>query len=345
VEDNPINQQVAAEILEGFGLAVEIAGNGKTATDMLSSGADRFDAVLMDLQMPEMDGYEATRIIRTVLQNQATPIIAMTAHALRHERQHALDTGMNDYVSKPVDPDQLLATLARWITLRPDRPSVVPRVTVQSAGSAEYMPDSLPGIDVRSALARTMGNRTLLRTLLSDFREHHAGVVADIRKAVEREDVTLARRLAHTIQGVAGNLSMTDVFGCARSAETLIQHADQARLPATLDKLDRAILEAMTSVARLLEEGPAPAQPAVASDQPLEPERIRSLLVEIDHSLKRNSLTARKQVGLLASQLRGAGGEVSASFERLEACLAHLEFKQARTHLASVAAMFDVTLE
>ena len=346
VEDNAINQQVAQEILEGFGLEVEIAGNGKIATGMLSSRADRFDAVLMDLQMPEMDGYEATRIIRTHLQNRAIPIIAMTAHALQHERQHALDVGMNDYVSKPVDPDQLLATLARWITVPPDRLPMAPRGTVQPVDIADEMPDSLPGIDVRGALVRTMGNRTLFRTLLSDFREHHAGVVGDMREALARDDVTLARRLAHTFQGVAGNLSMTDVFACARNAEALIQHGDRARIAAALKKLDRAVLVVMTSVARLVEDVPVPATPAVVMEQaPLEPARVVPLLVELDQSLKRNSLTARKQCAALADAFRGAGGEPAASFERLEACLAHLEFKQARTHLAAIAAMFDVTLE
>ena len=345
VEDNAINQQVAREILEGFGLAVEIAGNGKIATDMLASEPERFDAVLMDLQMPEMDGYEATSIIRTRQKNQATPIIAMTAHALQNERQHALDAGMNDYVSKPVDPDRLLATLARWITLGPGQLRIVPPVSIGSADRSGEMPDSLPGIDVRGALARTMGNRTLLRKLLRDFGEHHAGVVGEIREALGCDDETLARRLAHTIQGVSGNLSMTDVFACARNAETLIQHSDQARIPAALDKLDQAVLTVMTSVARLLEESPAPAQPAVVSEQPpLDPAHVIPLLAELDLSLKKNSLTARKQCVLLAIALRGAGGELAASFDRLEACLAHLEFKQARTHLAAVAAMFDVTL-
>ena len=346
VEDNTINQQVAEEILSGFGLLVEIAANGRIATDMLRSSADRYDAVLMDLQMPEMDGYEATRTIRTLLKNQTIPIIAMSAHALHHERQHALDVGMNDYVTKPVDPDGLLATLTRWITPRDGRPAVVAPVRDRAAGLPDNLPESLPGIHVSSALARTMGNQTLLRTLLGGFREHHAAVVAEIRTALDRGDAVAARRLAHTIQGVAGNLSMTDVCACARTAEALIQAADQARIPAALESLDHAIQAVMPSIARLLEAGPVPARPAVVAEpSPLDAARVGSLVVELDRSLRRNSLTARKQCGELAKALAGGGGDLCASVERLEACLARLDFKQARLLLAEVAARLDVTLQ
>ncbi len=346
VEDNAINQQVAEEILSGFGLSVEIAANGRIATDMLRSSADRYDAVLMDLQMPEMDGYEATRTIRTLLKNQAIPIIAMSAHALQHERQRALDVGMNDYVTKPVDPDRLLATLARWIAPRDGRPSVAAPVRDRAAGMPGDLPESLPGIHVRSALERMMGNQTLLRTLLGDFREHHAAVVAEIRTALEQDNTVVARRLAHTIQGVAGNLSMTDVFASARTAEALIQQGDQARIPVALEGLDHAIQAVMPSVARLLEAGPVPAQPTVAAEPlPLDSARVGALVVELDRSLKRNSLAARKQCGELANALSGGRSDLSASVEQLAACLARLDFRQARVLLAEVAARLEVTLQ
>jgi CheY-like chemotaxis protein/HPt (histidine-containing phosphotransfer) domain-containing protein len=346
VEDNTINQQVAEEILGGFGLLVEIAANGRIATDMLRSSADRYDVVLMDLQMPEMDGYEATRTIRTLLKNQTTPIIAMSAHALQHERQRALDVGMNDYVTKPVDPERLLATLARWITPRDGRPAVVAPVGDRATGLPDDLPESLPGIHVSSALARVMGNRALFRTLLGDFLERHASVVAEIRTALERDDAVVARRLAHTIQGVAGNLSMTEVCACARTTETRILEADRARMPEALESLDRAIRAVKPSVEHLLKAGPVPAQPAVVAEtSPLDAARVGSLVVELDRSLRRNSLTARKQCGELAKALAGGAGDLSATVEQLEACLTRLDFRQARTLLAGVAARLDVALQ
>jgi two-component system sensor histidine kinase/response regulator len=343
VEDNEINQQVAVEILEGFGLTVEIAGNGKMATQMLGDGADRFDAVLMDLQMPEMDGYEATRVIRTRQNNRTTPIIAMTAHALQTEQQSCLDAGMNDYVSKPVDPDRLLATLARWIKPRPGHPTVKLGVKEQAAEFSQELPESLAGIDIGSALKRTMGNRKLLRELLGSFCKNHAGVVAEIRQALEREDVPLARRLAHTIRGVAGNLSMTEVFATTRDVEAAIQEGDQARISAGLEKLDQSIRLVIETVARIWEGEVTSARPALATTrQQPESAQLTSMLVQLDHLLKRNSLTARKQFGLLREQLSGCN--LQGSLEQLEACLGQLQFKQARKHLALVAATLDVTL-
>jgi HPt (histidine-containing phosphotransfer) domain-containing protein len=223
---------------------------------------------------------------------------------------------------------------------------VVAPVRDRAAGWPDNLPESLPGIHVRSALARTMGNQTLLRTLLGDLRESHAAVVAAIRTALDRDDAVAARRLAQTIQGVAGNLSMTDVFACARTAEALIQEADLARMPAALERLDHAIQAVMPSVARLLEAGPVPAQPAVVAEtSPLDAARVGSLIEELDRSLRRNSLTARKQCGALASALAGGCGDLSASVEQLEACLARLDFRQARTLLAQVAARLEVTLQ
>ncbi|MDO8836435.1 MAG: response regulator, partial [Vicinamibacterales bacterium] len=344
VEDNAINQQVAEEILAGYGLTVEIAANGRIATEMLGASPNRYDAVLMDLQMPEMDGYDATQFIRTRLKNQTTPIIAMSAHALTHERQRALDIGMNDYVTKPVDPDQLLATLTRWIAPRPGQPPAAPVRSRPSETSGD-LPDSLPGIHVRSALARMMGNQVLLRTLLADFRAHHTAAAAEIQRAIECDKPTEARRLAHTIQGVAGNLSMVDVFASARTTEALIQIGDLARLPAALAGLHDAIQAVMPSVATLLETGPVPVPPAAVENQSaLDPARVGPLVVELDRSLKRNSLTARKQCGVLARELRGAGGDVPQAVTRLEASLARLDFRQARADLASIAAVLDITL-
>jgi CheY-like chemotaxis protein/HPt (histidine-containing phosphotransfer) domain-containing protein len=341
-EDNEINQQVAREILEGFGLVVEIAANGKLAAELLAESPGRFDAVLMDLQMPEMDGYEATRVIRTHVNIQTLPIIAMTAHALQSERQHCLDAGMNDYVSKPVDPDQLLATLARWITPQPGQPPVIPSVKAEPALDAPDLPESLPGILLRDALKRTMGNRELLLELLGDFRQTYAGAAGEIQQALGRADITLARRLAHTVKGVAANLSMPEVFAAARDLEKAIQQNDQDRIAAELDKLGQALKPVIESITSLAAAEPLPAEPTVTPAQPpIDATRLHPMLVELDNLLKRNSLSARKQFGLLKEQLNGTGGELHASVEQLEACLGRLDFKQAREHLAAIAMLLD----
>jgi CheY-like chemotaxis protein len=122
-EDNAINQQIVEHLLQRLGITVEFANNGREAVDAVLSDFTRFDAVIMDVQMPVMDGLEATRLIRARVYATQLPIIAMTAHAMEEERRLCLDAGMNDHVTKPVDPKTLTATLGRWITsARPSRP-------------------------------------------------------------------------------------------------------------------------------------------------------------------------------------------------------------------------------
>ena len=175
VEDNEINRQVAREILNRAGAKVIAARHGLEAIEILMDEEEPFDAVLMDLQMPEMDGYEATWAIRRDLGNRKLPIIAMTAHAMKSERQKCLDAGMNDHIPKPVEPQRLLAVLARWIGERTGQPHPAPVVQEPDTGPPAGLPDTVPGIDVAEALKRLLGNRELLVSLLVDFSERYAG--------------------------------------------------------------------------------------------------------------------------------------------------------------------------
>jgi PAS domain S-box-containing protein len=213
VEDNEINQQVARELLEGFGLIVQVAGNGREAVEAVLADQATFDAVLMDLQMPEMDGYEATRRLREKFGPQELPIIAMTAHAFEAEYQKCLAADMNDRIPKPVDPDRLVATLARWIKPDPSRPASAPPTRPESGSAAPAdLPAQVPGIDLESALRNLGGNRQLLLKLLHDFQQEFSDVVAKIRAALAGSDMELAQRTAHTLKGVAGNIAAADVF-------------------------------------------------------------------------------------------------------------------------------------
>jgi CheY-like chemotaxis protein len=170
VEDNAINQQVAREILQGFGLAVEIVGNGRMAVELLRANPTRCAAVFMDLQMPEMDGFEATRVIRDELGLADLPIIAMTAHALEEERRRCLACGMNDHVAKPIDPSALLTVLSRWLPARGDA-GEPPHETA----AAPDLPAALPGVDLPTALSRLSGNRELLLKMLRNFGQEWSG--------------------------------------------------------------------------------------------------------------------------------------------------------------------------
>jgi two-component system, sensor histidine kinase and response regulator len=352
VEDNEINRQVAREILEGFGLIVEVAGDGKRATEMVAAGGDRFDAVLMDLQMPKMDGYTATRVIRTEGNNQTLPIIAMTAHALVSERKRCVETGMNDYVSKPVDPDQLLATLARWIKPRLREHCGAPematlKVNAPAATISLELAESLPGIDVQDALTRLMGNGKLFVQLLRDFGQDYHDVVGQIREALAHDDLASATHIVHTLKGVAGNLSVTSVAAAARILEAAMEQGGGGDIAAGLEGLDAALKPVIQAVAQLPQEDAGGVTPAASVAPPklqghADAAALTPLLVELDSLLKKNNYTARKHFGQLKEEL--TGGAVQASLEQLESDLGRLNFKEARKHLFTIAQMLGVTL-
>jgi len=343
VEDNEINQQVAQEILEGFGLVVEIASNGRQATKMLLEEGKHFDVVLMDLQMPEMDGYEAARAIRKSLNKDDLPIIAMTAHALQSEIQRCLETGMNDYVSKPIDPDKLRVALVRWTRLGLAPSPVASGTQLPRLVKSPELSDALPGIDLQAVLKRLMGNRQLFDKLLHDFVRNYAGVSGQIREAIARGDTAQAQRIVHTIKGVAGNLSATRVFTFAQDLEAAIRQGDRARISTGLDSLDEAlkpIIEAVATLSPLEEDYIKP--PAIAEHPPVDSAELTRIMVELDNLLKRNNMGARKQFALLLEKV--SNGEVKVLLKQLEDCLNRLDFRGARKYLASIAQMLGIVL-
>ncbi len=258
VEDNDINQQVGVGILNSAGVRATVAANGRAALQALRSalaaGAP-FQAVLMDIQMPEMDGYAATAAIRQDSDLAALPVIAMTAHALKDDRERVLLAGMNDFVSKPIEPGTLFATLARWLpepgTPAPDAPESLPALAQRP------LPGALPGIDVQAALDRLLGDSGLLRMILSELRETHAMRGVELRQALERGDAAQARFAAHALAGVAGNVSALRLAAAAMAVEHNLEaqaagDADASRaLAGQLDELDAALAEVVAGLSEL----------------------------------------------------------------------------------------------
>jgi two-component system sensor histidine kinase/response regulator len=229
VEDNEVNQQVATELLESVGAIVTIANDGLEAVKILTEDGGRpaFDVVFMDLQMPDMDGFTATRHIRAQPRLQGVPIIAMTAHALVEERQRCLDAGMNDHVSKPIDPDALFATLARWVKSRKEPLSGTEARPARPRPASVVIPE-IDGVDVRDGLKRAAGNRRLYRDLLIQFAKDLLDAGAQIAAALESGDPTQAAHIAHTVKGVAGNMSIRKIYSSANKLEKAIRERDSA---------------------------------------------------------------------------------------------------------------------
>ncbi len=257
VEDNPINQQIASELLQAVGVTLELANNGREAVEiLLAPGAgDRFALVFMDLHMPEMDGYEATARIRAEPGLQSLPIIAMTAHALAEERDRCLAAGMQGHLTKPIDPQLLYGTLGAYHKAVPRSAPLV--AAAPAAPSAPPAPDGglpvIAGLDVAAGLRRVAGNTRLYRSLLQQFVDQESGAAAEIEAALSRHDRVAAEHLAHTVKGLAGNLGAEALSRLAGELEGALRAAgaEQASQVGPTDALASVLAPFAAELARL----------------------------------------------------------------------------------------------
>ena len=251
VEDNEINQQIAIELLEGAGAAATVANNGREAVQVLAGGPQppAFDIVLMDLQMPEMDGYQATARLRADPRFGNLPIIAMTAHATVEERQRCLTSGMNDHLSKPIDPAILFETVARFC--KPAAPPPAPAAKQVAAAPPEAGPNdilpSVAGLDTKDGLSRVAGNHKLYLKLLRQFVEQQERTPEEIATALTRGEGAVAERIAHTLKGVAGNIGVRAVHAAAGTLEKLIRERARA------EEIESARQQVVTTLGPLVE--------------------------------------------------------------------------------------------
>ena len=217
VEDNEMNQELASELLANAGMSVVLANDGQQALDILAADT-AFDGILMDCQMPVMDGYTATRAIRQNPALAAMPIVAMTANAMAGDKEKVIAAGMNDHIAKPLNVGQMFATLARWIAPKAKAADASETTPAPSPDAGETLPE-LAGIDQASGLATTMGNLALYRRLLVKFRDGQANFAELFAAARHDPDPVAASRCAHTLKGTAGNIGASGVQAAAGELE------------------------------------------------------------------------------------------------------------------------------
>ncbi|MDR3640265.1 MAG: response regulator [Humidesulfovibrio sp.] len=338
VEDDPTNQEVAQGILEGAGFQLTIASNGVEALELV--GTKRFDAVLMDIHMPDMDGYEATRLMRANESLKDLPIIAMTAAALDSDRAKSLAVGMNGFVAKPINVEELFNALARWVKPRAAKVSCdLPDAELSVSPAVEsILPDAdLPGLNPKESIHRLGGNLALYRSLLASFNERYKDMPQRIRGAVECGDIKTATLAAHTMKSVAGNLGAYAL----RLVSEELEHTLKAELPLAADLLDRfdaRFAEADQSIKTLLQllgETDQNLAPAPEPGPPAKLRDIQALLQRIGRSLEDNFVEALQ----LADDLgRTLGRRVSmTSYADLRRNLSAYDTEAARTTLAAIA--------
>jgi CheY-like chemotaxis protein/HPt (histidine-containing phosphotransfer) domain-containing protein len=254
-EDNPINRKVALGILRKMGYEAVAVNNGKEAVAALSETP--YDLVLMDIQMPEMDGLEATRIIRegrAPVLDPAVPIIAMTAHAMRGDREKCLEAGMNDYVAKPVQPDELMAAIQRQ-----SRHSAPDPGSGEAAAPAGSVPDSRKILDWESLVLRLGGDVELAQDILVGFIEDAPKQMAALRAALEAGDTEALRRNAHTLKGSSANVSATALQDAAFSMESAGVRGDGEAATSAMAELEKAFECLRQAVERLRIDEASPA--------------------------------------------------------------------------------------
>lgn len=340
-EDNEINQQVAKEILEQAGLVVSIAENGMEAVDMVKEGI--FEVVLMDIQMPVMGGFEATEEIRKEERFKQLPIIAMTAHAMAGDRQKSLESGMNDHVTKPIDPDQLISALVRWITPceRQTGESVCEQL-VEEREMEDIFPSDLPGVSVSSGLSRVGGNKKLYGKLLCKFKDGQADAVDRIKAALLSKDVDTAARLAHTVKGVAGNLGGEGLFRAAAELEKAIKEnaTDLDDLMAKFGSELNVVMDGIKTLEANLAARQGPKEPA--EEVRVDREAVKPLLQEMARLLEADLTEAMNRLEALKRLLENSS--LYEEFKRLERQVEGFDTDSALKSLEVIAENLDIEL-
>ncbi len=311
VEDNPINQQLAKKILESKGIIVMVANDGKEAVAMVST-AD-FDAILMDIQMPEMDGYEAARLIRQ--KYSILPIIAMTANVMTGDKEKCLQSSMNDYLPKPIDIKQLFNILAKWI---PNIHIELPNLKPESA----KLSNNLPGINIRDGLERLEHNHHLYIKLLQDFYKKYHDVATTVTSLLAEEKIADVIYIIHSIRGVSGNLSIEKLYEISTILESTLKTKNKVNSE-LLARFETSVIEVMDTISNLEIDD----SPTEFADGNINIDALKPLLAELNDLL--NEYNSRA-IDIIPNIKQYLTKDLQELYQQLEEKVDNFEFDEAK---------------
>jgi PAS domain S-box-containing protein len=316
VEDNDLNQQVAVEVLRSADVEVDVAANGEEGLALVRRGA--YSLVLMDIQMPIMDGFEATRRIRALPGCERLPILAMTANAMEGDRERSVAAGMNDHVTKPIDPDALFDALLRWLPERFDAPAgerASPAPTARPAAvlAADDPLATVTGLDTADGLRRVLGNREAYLGMLRTFASGQKSAPDVIRAALGEGRQVDAERAAHTLKGIAGSIGARQLQADAGAVEAALRRGAPAAEVAPL------VEGASVTLSRLLGALAAvvPSELEPAASGPLDPEALATAIAKIEALLEQDDVEALGALDRAAPLLTAAFGDRATALRKL----------------------------
>ncbi|TAN53189.1 MAG: response regulator [Methylococcaceae bacterium] len=341
-EDSEVNQQIAVDLLHIMGVTVDVANNGREAVEKLSLALpSAYQAVLMDLQMPEMDGFTATRMIREEVRFDGLPIIAMTAHAMAEVRERCIAAGMNDHVVKPIDPDTLFQVLAHWI-----KPGLWERNQTASAVQAAPPIDpaslpELPGVYVDEGVRRLGGSLSSYCAVVRKFRVNQQYVADELRAALAGGDTGQAGRLVHTLKGILGTLGANALHDAARQLEQDLAQDAGGRAETTLAELAQGLDALFAAIDRVLpQQTPAPLETNPV-DQPFLMDDLRALIQQAREKLEEFDSGVEETMGALQRLIKGDAAMIH-SLDAVNRCLRDYDYEKALVELSAWAERLEI---
>jgi len=310
VEDNEINQQIASELLESVGLEVEIAQNGAIALEKVKNSGipSKYDVVLMDLLMPVMDGYTATKEIRKLDNYKTLPIIAMTADAMMGVREKCIEAGMTDFITKPINPDEVFSTISKWIVIKKEKTFLAKKN--ENNIKDEIVIPKLEFINTIEGIRRVANNKKLYLKLLKDFKNNYSNFVNELKSLVKNDKIEDSIRAAHTLKGVSGNIGANALQLVADNMELILKIPNNELFDETIIDLETELNKVINDL-NFIEE-----KKSLVSDESLndlDKNKFKYLLNEIiqllkdddfDASSKLNEILELETIGKLNEEIK-----------------------------------------